>query len=327
MGSKAEREAKIAAADALLLNDGKTQSTNEETLNTDPSKRTETSEPETRIPAASDSETRTPPANDSEQTWERKYLVLQGKYNADVKRLNAEVKRLSEAQSPSNDQEILSLRQQIDSLKQQLSEKPSDQSDSKLTKSEHYQFLVDEYGEPLANAITSMIGSGGQASDEVGQLREQVNTITKQNAEQAEESKFATISAMLQGQGINFDQVNNDPMFVEWLNQDEGNTGTPRLQFMNNHFANGKLNQVAKYFTDFKAQERSSFDNNSLSEYASVEGNGATMQDGDQSEDIWTSENIKALYADKRQGKISDAEFEKWEQQLNRASAEGRVRQ
>jgi polyhydroxyalkanoate synthesis regulator phasin len=319
MASTEERKKRIEEADKLLQT-GSTPE-NESDGNTDQ-------------PPQEHNEDRTPEQSDSEQLWETKYKTLSGKYNAETKRLNDEVKTLRsrlEAQSQSGDAsqytaKISELEKQINTLNERLQNQPQSSGEG-LTESEHYQYLVDEVGETFAQKIMGLINEKGRSSDngDVQQLRQQVNTMQQQNQQTAAQQKLDTISAILKQQGIDFAQVDNDPQFMDWLNQEEGKSGQPRLNFMRQHFENGDIAKAAEFYSEFKSQERSQLKSNPLDEHLSIDN----VNDGDAStnnQDYWTSAEINQFYADKRNGRLSTKDAQRYEQSLNLAIQEGRIK-
>lgn len=316
MGSKQERQAAIEQANALVQPEQPASAPGNG--NTD-------------VPPTHD-EPGTPAAADSEQLWESKYKVLQGKYNSETKSLREQVSNL---QQKANDQplsqdpsfytnKIADLESQLNQLQQE--QKPSVNTDG-MSDSEHYSFLVDEYGPQLADAVKNMINANksNSSADELTQLKQQVGQLSEHNAQQSQQMKVDTITAILKQQGVEFAQLDNDPLFMSWLDEEEGRTGTPRLHFLRMHFGNGDIQKAAQFYIEFTTQQRSQLQDNPLAQNLSMDNSADSQPDTD-NEGYWTGEMIQRLYDDRRKGLISQQEFERYEQDYKLAANQGRVR-
>lgn len=277
-------------------------------------------------------ETRTPEPpqqqqqSDSEQTWEHKYRVLQGKYNADTKKLNEQLQEAQKrSQDPSLQHRLQALESENSQLKQQLEQqRQASQPNGEVKLS---QKLVDEYGEDFARAVAEQSSAG--SSDLINQLTQKISTLesklnqTEQATTQTTESmRFRELNAELSKQGIDFEQVNNDPMFHDWLKEVDIASGQDRNTLLNNAFKQGDINRTAYFFTAFKAQEGSNFNNNPLSSHVDVTSRAPSDAAGD--DNVWTKAQMDKLYADRRAGKLTDAEFNEWERKLFSAMQEGK---
>lgn len=305
---KAEEE-----ADALIL-----KQQNNPTLETE-----NTGDDETP-PLQHQEEVRTPDNADSENTWQAKYKVLQGKYNAEVPQLRDEIKTLKQQlESQAAPVDVSQYQRQIDDLQRKLDAK---ESQPVTSDQEVDEYIANEYGPEFAAAIKNMIKqqAAPKSNDDVTQLRQKVDNIERTNQQSQQEMKISTLKQTLKAQNIDFEQTDTDPMFHDWLAKEEGQTGQSRSVFMNNHFATGNIAKTAAFYAAFKAQERSSFQKNPLSNHVDVSSNHSAPDTGAESE-IWTGDDINRLYDDKRNNRISEADFKKHEQSLNRAMQEGRV--
>lgn len=275
-------------------------------------------------------ENRTPeqaqkPPTDSEQTWEHKYRVLQGKYNADTKKLNEQLQEAQKrSQDPSLQHRLQALESENSQLKQQLEQQQ--QASQPTGELKLNQTLVDEYGEDFARAIAEQSSAG--SSDLINQLTQKISTLeskldqTEQATnETAGNMRMRELNAELSKHNIDFEQVNTDPMFHDWLSAIDDASGEQRNTLMNNAFQRGDINRTAYFFKAFKAQEGSNFNNNPLSSHVDVTSRAPSDAAG--VDNVWTKAQMDKLYADRRAGKLTDAEFQKWEQQLFSAMQQG----
>ena len=287
-----------------------------------------TEDPKSQAQQPQENRTPEPPQqqqSDSEQTWEHKYRVLQGKYNADTKKLNEQLQEAQKrSQDPSLQHRLQSLETENSQLKQQLEQQQqASQSSGELKLN---QTLVDEYGEDFARAIAEQSSAG--SSDLINQLTQKISTLesklnqTEQATnETAGNMRMRELNAELSKHNIDFEQVNTDPMFHDWLSAIDDASGEQRNTLMNNAFQRGDINRTAYFFKAFKAQEGSNFNNNPLSSHVDVTSRAPSDAAGD--DNVWTKAQMDKLYADRRAGKLTDAEFQKWEQQLFSAMQQG----
>jgi chromosome condensin MukBEF ATPase and DNA-binding subunit MukB len=317
MGSKQERQAAIEQANALVQQSQEPSTT--DIGNTDNQQ-------------ISQQPQGTPDNSDSEQLWEAKYKVLQGKYNSETKRLKERITELEgQLKNAGQDSNLVAqYTNEIESLKREVSElkaSPSQSSTDNMSDSEHYAFLVDEYGPELANAITNMIKANkSPGGEDLTQLKQQVGELSQHNAQQQQQMRVDTITSILKQKGIDFMQLDNDPLFMSWLDEDEGRSGMPRIQFLRQHFTNGNIAKAADFYIEFTAQQRSQLQGNPLANNLSANESADGDFNSADSESFWTGEEIDRLYSDRRKGLISDQDFKRYEQDLNLAAAQGRVR-
>ena len=250
---------------------------------------------------------------------------MQGKYNADTKKLNEQLQEAQKrSQDPSLQHRLQSLETENSQLKQQLEQQQqASQPTGELKLS---QKLVDEYGEDFARAVAEQSSAG--SSDLINQLTQKISTLesklnqTEQATnETAGNMRMRELNAELSKHNIDFEQVNTDPMFHDWLSAIDDASGEQRNTLMNNAFQRGDINRTAYFFKAFKAQEGSNFNNNPLSSHVDVTSRAPSDAAGD--DNVWTKAQMDKLYADRRAGKLTDAEFQKWEQQLFSAMQQG----
>jgi len=185
-------------------------------------------------------------------------------------------------------------------------------------------YIASEYGDDLANAILGMIKKNATPSsgEEVGQLRQQVEDMQRSSSQASRDMRITSLTQMLKARSIDFQKTDGDPLFHDWLAQNHPGTGNSRQDFLAQHFNNGNVEAAAQFYSDFKAQERSSYTENPLAKHVDVSGQTGSG-DNDAQPDVWTGDDVTKLYSDQRKGKFTREEFEKKEQSLNRAMQNG----
>lgn len=267
-----------------------------------------------------------PQQSESEQTWKHKYSVLQGMYNADTKKLKEQLEDAQKrSQDPSLQHRLQALESENSQLKQQLEQQQQASQPNGEVKLN--QTLVDEYGEDFARAVAEQSSAGSsdlinQLNQKISKLESKLNQTEQATSETAGNMRWRELSAELSKENIDLEQVNHDPMFHKWLATIDDASGEERNTLMNNAFNRGDIKRTAYFFKAFKAQEGSNFNNNPLASHVDVTSRAPSDAAGD--DNVWTKAQMDKLYADRRAGKLTDAEFKEWEQKLFSAMQEGK---
>lgn len=267
-------------------------------------------------------------ASDSDQTWEHKYRVLQGKYNADTKQLRDDLDRAKSSHGPDPQQEqyIQQLKSDNANLKLQI-EQLKAAPQIAIEEVELDKELVDEYSEGFARAVARQAKAGNtevqQLKDQISKLESKLDINERATQETTASMRERELVSTLTQSNIDFEQVNTDPMFVEWLSGIDEASGETRNTLMNRAYSRGDISRTAYFFNAFKAQEGSRFNNNPLQQHVDVTSRAPGDAAGD--DNVWTTEQINKLYDDYNNGKLTREEFEKWERKLYAASAAGKI--
>jgi hypothetical protein len=258
---------------------------------------------------------RTPVNTDSELLWEQKYKALQGKYNAEVPRLQQQLadKSTDNGESERYRSENSSLKSQLESVNAQLEAKGQSSANTRD------EYLDEEYGEEFTNSIDKRIDAKTNSTNQ------QLKKMQETNQQNQIDMRKVALSGMLKAQGIDFEQVDSDPMFHQYLTKSEGNTRQQRQVFLNQNFMAGDLHATAAYYTEFKAHERSSLKANPLDNHVDVSTNNGAPDAGDEP-DIWTTDDMNRLYDDYTKGNITEEVFVSEEQRFFRAQDAGNFR-
>lgn len=177
-------------------------------------------------PAAPVASTDVPPEV-PEEKWEHKYRRLQGKYDAEVPRLHQQVKELQAA------------LQQMQHHIQQAPPPPSDKP------AEPERYVSDEdvanYGEDFVDIQRRI------TLDATRELRKQVEELKTQLAQQGSQVQSVSFEARLLKAVPDFEQINADPAWIEWLNEVDPLIRGPRRAIAQQAYANGDVEAVKSY--------------------------------------------------------------------------------
>jgi len=171
----------------------------------------------------------------SEDKWEHKYRRLQGKYDAEVPRLYSELKELKAT---------LMQMQQAPPKQEPKAEKPPEPK--KLITDQD----VEAFGDDLIDVARRV------AREEMSaKLQVELEKMHREN--EALKSQMTavqgnTFEARLRQTIPDFDEINNDARWVEWLNEVDPLEGEPRRVRAEFWYGNGDIGRVKAYVDAFK---------------------------------------------------------------------------
>lgn len=183
-------------------------------------------EPVTAAPVASTDVPHPEPQEVPEEKWEHKYRRLQGKYDAEVPRLHAQVREL---------QGVLAQMQQ----QMQAPPPPAEQP------KEPDKYVSDEdvanYGEDFVDIQRRI------TLDATRDLRKQVEELKAQLAQQGSKVQSVSFEARLLKAVPDFEQINADPAWIEWLDEVDPLIRAPRRAIAQQAYTNGDVEAVKSY--------------------------------------------------------------------------------
>lgn len=282
--------------------------------------------------------------------WEHKYNVLRGKYNAEVPRLQKENREISEhlreLQQRLNDtQALIATMNKRDSA-------PADQPDKKeldqISDEEIREFGPDlkDFIERVARvAVMPELQNALEERDQkFSKLERQTSTIAEQSTEAARDKFFSDLSREVPG----WAEQNEDPKFLEWLDQRDPYAGRTRMQLLTEAYQKLDTPRVVAFFKGFQSEnavvtsqsdstapakeERKQEPQTDLKDYVAPgtpKTGTASAPDGS-GKRVWTREDISDLYRRReayvRKGRSVPEDLLKLERDLHRAHREGRVK-
>jgi hypothetical protein len=282
----------------------------------------------TGIPA----EPPTPEVREPEQgDFEHRFKVLQGKYNAEVPKLNQVIRDLrdqlqkaQESQPAGNDAALLQqLRDEIGNLKQQL--QSAQQQQAKPVQAPELDTLRSEFGADLIDGLLAHV------QKMVAPVQQKLETVDQKTQKSEQDNRLesgkAQMRAALKPAGLDFDAMNNDAAFGNWLKERDTLSGQVRGQLLNNAFWNGDYSRASLFFTEFAHANRQSDGRANpagldLSQHVSV-GSGAPADGnrGNAPVNVWTPQAIEQFYRDKQRNKYTPADAARLEAEIFAALA------
>lgn len=295
------------------------------------------------------------PAPIPQDSWEQKYKVLQGKYNAEVPRLQGQIREQSD-QMRGFQEQLTATQNLLASLSQQRAAAPIDTSatpkpaaGTRLTKDEE----VREFGPDLYDfikraaqeAVLPEVDSRMQRQvAPVAQRVEQATKLASTAAQRVAQNDQQTVIDMLDTQVPTWRDLNSDEGFLNWLDERDPYAGVERGKLLKQAYANHDGTRVVAFFRGYQnehavvsptpapaaaaapapAPQRSL---ESLVAPGTPKAAPTGTQDGS-GKRVWTRAEISKFYADRSAGKYRTRpeEGKKVEADIFAAQREGRIR-
>lgn len=303
---------KAEEADALITQSSNTPAAVEATPDANEATPAKVETPDPKDQASTqdqDDKQLTKPLGEEHDAWETKYQILQGKYNKEVPALHKEIRSLKEsAGSGADSVELNRLKDENTTLKTLLKDQPNPITAPGLDelREEYSSELVDG----LLNAMKGMVDPLQHKVDQVGESVKSANTNTT----------LDRLKQMLAKENIDFDRVNNDPLFVDdWLSELDAYSGVSRNDLLQKAFNSGDIDRAARFFTDYVGathQTNSSSAANTLEKHVTVPSSAGDSP-VDTGTSVWNDETIAQFYRDVADGKkYSPEEAAKLEAEL-----------
>jgi hypothetical protein len=254
------------------------------------------------------------PEHAPEDSWESRYKVLTGKYNAEVPRLAADNRTLKET--------VGQLSAKLTTLTQQIEDVQSRAATEPLIKPEEIQ----EFGEPLVD-LTRRAGQEaaqkafGPMQRELNEVRGELTNLKKS----ATEIQWQNFIDLLTNLCSDWTQINVNADFLAWLDGVDDLSGVPRQVLLDRAKDAHDAPRVARFFNGWKEsiQTKATTSRNALESHVVPDSSSRTViPEGKQR---LHPDRVKAFYAAWRRGEISDADAIVMEAEINAATRENRI--
>lgn len=244
---------------------------------------------------------------------EQKYSVLQGKYNAEIAELknndqSGEIQQLH--------QTIRDLQTTITELKQQPEPAPAD--DPVASQLEQ---LREDYGSELVDGLLA-----AAKQQVMGEVSGQVQQVQQNVQQDSFSTKKAVLAQKLAGQRINFEQVNNDPLFHQWLSKYDPETGIQRQAALSQTFEAGQLDATAKLFIEYvqgDSQTTPQPTQTPFEQHVQKTTSAPAQEAAPTPVPSFTNQQIAQFYDDWARGKISEEQARRTEEQIMQFTTQG----
>lgn len=251
-----------------------------------------------------------------DDTWERKYKTLQGMFNAETSRLRSEVGDLKS--------QLSAAIARLDAVGSSGSAKTS----SLVTDKD-----VEDFGGDLVDLIKRQSTEVAdarvrQVEEENARLREQLTGVTEQQGESARRAYFADLGRLVP----DYEAINVDERFLNWLAEVDVMSGLPRQEYLSNAFTSYDVERTAVLFNAFKQlaglnQQPKPVPEKLQRQVAPGTSKSSTVATASPNEKIWSMSEIERFYKEVARGtyKGNDSEQARIEAEIDLAVQEGRL--
>lgn len=274
----------------------------------------------------------TPPQPDP--NWEHKY-------KSEVGRFQAETVRAREAAQQAW-QQIEQMRAELDQIKDQPKPDRAPEPETPGVTDHDVETFGSDLVEFAQRAAAKAIADNQKVIDAkiqglfnaLDEIRGSVGKVEQTTQQTATQSYLKDLTQRVP----DWEQVNVDQAFIDWLQESEGLSNVPRQQFLMRAHQSMDVDTVTKYFDAFASSSaspssvsatsaakpsQSSELQKQVSPPRAKAGSSAPAQ---QDQKVWTEADIMKFYEQKARGQIDAPTAARMEADLNQAVAEGRVR-
>lgn len=264
----------------------------------------------------------------ADETWQKRYQTLQGMFNAEVPRLNAQVKELKDQ-----------LAQAISKLEaaSKAPAEPAKPTSPLVTEKDVEAFggdLIDlvkrQAAEVFQQEKREMESELSKLRTENADLKGQLTGVTEKQGANDRRAYFVELARLVP----DYEAVNVDPDFLNWLAEVDPLSGMPRQAFLNQAFETFNPEHTAKLFNAWK-QAHGQVDppkqqvkqqlERQVAPGTSKSSAGAAPNAGER---VWSAADIQQFYTDVAKGVYRGRadEAARIESEIDAAVASGRVR-
>lgn len=257
----------------------------------------------------------------SDETWEKKYYVLQGKFDAEVPRLYSQVREMQ-----AQVQQLLADKAALEAKKVEEPQK----IESLITEQDREAFgpdLIDLIERATDAKVANLRAKEAELMSEIKELKGQLGNVTERQV-MSDKDRFL----MGLGQQVpDWETLNVDQGFLGWLQQVDPVYGVPRQAALSTAYEALDVIRVANIFKAYKqtlpqVPAQSKAKQELQRQVAPTRTRSTTTPADGVNDKIFTNQDIEQFYSDWRRGFYDEQEAAEMEKQIHAAVAEGRIR-
>ena len=264
----------------------------------------------------------TKPQEVPDEKWAHKYHTLKGMYDAEVPRLHSQVR---EMQAQIN--QLIADKATVEASK--AAEVPK--VNSLITDEDKEAFgpdLIDLIERATEAKVANLRVKEAELVNEIKELKGQLGNVSERQVVSDKDRFLAGL-----GQQVpDWEALNVNQGFLEWLQQVDPVYGLPRHAALTNAYEQLDVLRVANIFNAYKQtlpQPAPAVKSNQAElqrQVAPTRTRSGTPPTNSESEQYFTNQEIEQFYTDWRRGLYDDAEAASMEKQIHAAAAAGRIR-
>ena len=276
------------------------------------------------------------PEDENSQTYAQRWRSLQGVYQSVNTQLQQATERISQLE------QLISTMQSAPPVQAQAAPAPATGGFVTQQDVEDYGQEMVEFAQRVSRSENARLQAELDRTQQVLVAMEQrlnglqqvvptVQQVAQNQRVSAEQEFFGRLGAMIP----NWEQINADPQFHQWLLTPDPMTGITRQTYIEDAQKNLDVTRVASIFQAFNPQvgaptQRTTTRQSNVTELERQIGPGRTLaatSPSTQEARRWTRAEISKLYDDNRRGKFAgrENEFKELERDLFAAQQDGRI--
>jgi hypothetical protein len=256
-----------------------------------------------------------------EETWERKYLTLKGMYDAEVPRLHAQMRELNG--------QVQTLIAENATAKAQQPAAQTATAKTLITEQDKEAFgsdLLDLIDRASEQKVAEFRSHNAQLVDEIRELKGKLGNVSERQVVSDKDQFLAKLSTQVP----NWETLNTDQGFLNWLAEVDPVYGLPRQVALTNAYESLDASRTAVIFNQYQGkvaptqQKPSQQLQSQVAPTRSRSSPAPATSAGDKP--IYTQDQIADFYNEWIKGHLDSAEAERIEKDINAAYSEGRIR-
>lgn len=267
--------------------------------------------------------------DDDDATWEQRYKSFKGTADKQLKEMNAALK---EARNELGD-----LKEQNRKLQEQMTEQQQTQAQAQQAQ-QQASLVTDDDVESFGSDMIDMAQRAARKVfmemsqnlenklvDRINKLESHVGGVGQQVQQTTEQQFFERLGELVP----NWQELNEDQDFLDWLAQTESMSGRTRQELLNDAASNFDVNRTAQFFKVYQDQSGSgqaSKDSSLNKQVSPKRSSKSSSQSNTKGKRVWTQQEISQAYQDIARGALKADQAAKLNAELDAAVSEGRVR-
>jgi hypothetical protein len=256
-----------------------------------------------------------------DDVWSQKYHTLKGMYDAEVPRLHSQVRELNT--------QVQTLIVELERAKFQQPE-PTKQVESLITEQDREAFGPDLIDLIERAAQSKIANTQGREPELVSRIRELENQLGNVSERQVISDKDRFLNGLSQ-QVPDWEVLNTDQGFLNWLQEVDPVYGIPKQVALTNAYENLDVARVSTIFKAYKSllpvkTEKPQLNPELQRQVAPTRSRSASQPVDQQNNRYFSEQEIAGFYDDWRRGLIDNDEAVKMEKEIHNAITDGRIR-
>lgn len=256
-----------------------------------------------------------------EEKWAHKYHTLKGMYDAEVPRLHSDLREMK-----AQLQQVIADKAAVEATKVEQKQVV----ESLITEQDKEAFgpdLIDLIERATESKVSTLRSREADLMAEIKELKGQLGNVTERQVISDKDRFLVGL-----GQQVpDWETLNIDQGFLEWLQQVDPVYGVPRQAALSNAYESLDVTRVANIFKAYKqtlpqTPAPSRAKQELQRQVAPTRTRSTTTPADGVNERIFTNQDIEQFYTDWRRGFYDEQEAADMEKQIHTAIAEGRIR-